>query len=37
MDQIEHKEMTLGIIVTRDTITVTSHCHCHVAQRQLDT
>jgi len=29
--------MTLAIIVTRGTVTITSHCHYHVARCQLDT
>jgi len=29
--------MTPGVLVTRDMPTVTSHCHYHVAQCQLDT
>jgi len=36
-DQIETKEMTPGIILTRVIVTATSHCHYHVARRQLDT
>jgi len=36
-DQIETKEMTPGIILTRVTITTTSLCHYHVARWQLDT
>jgi len=37
IDQIENEEMTHGIIVTRDIVTVTSHCHCHVVGHQFDT
>jgi len=36
-DQIENEKMTSGIIVTRDTVTVTWHCHGHVTRCQLDT
>ena len=32
-DQIETEEMTPGIILTCGIITITSLCHCHVAQR----
>jgi len=35
-DQIKNEEMTPGIIVIHDTITTTSHYHCHVTQCQLD-
>jgi len=31
-DQIENEKMTPDIILTRDIITVTSLCHCHVAR-----
>jgi len=35
-DQIENQKMTYGIIVSCGTATTTSHCHFHVARRQLD-
>ena len=35
-NQIETKEITYSITVTRDTIIVTSHYHCYVARCQFD-
>jgi len=36
MDQIEIETMTLGMTVTRITITTTLNCYCHVASYWLD-
>jgi len=37
VDRIENEKMTSVIVLTRDIITVTSYCHCHMTRRQLHT